>query len=94
MLPPTTKEKLQLLKLNAFIDVCEEINQSDIQNLPLAEALSLMVDREILARENRRLKRLLKTAKLHYPQACVQQIDYKQSRDFNQQQLRALTHCE
>ena len=94
LLPSTTKEKLELLKLKAFIDVFKEISQSDSQSLSLAESLLLMADREILAREDRRLQRLLKVAKLRYPQACVQEIDYKQSRDFNQQQLRALTHCE
>ena len=65
-----------------------------LRGLSLAESLLLMADREILAREDRRLQRLLKAAKLRYPQACVQEIDYKQSRNFNQQQLRALTHCE
>jgi len=46
------------------------------------------------ARDNRRLKRLLKTAKLRHPRACVTKIDYKQSRKFEHELLRQLTHCQ
>ena len=88
MLTSTTKEKLQLLKLNAFIDVFDEINQPGNQSLDIAEAPTLMADREILARENRRLQRLLTSAKLRYSHACIQQVNYQEAREFNQQQCR------
>ena len=89
-----TKEKLQELKLPAFIEVFNEISTNTQQNLTLEEALTMMVEREMIQRDNKRLLRLLKVAKLRYPNACVSDIDYQQSREFNHEQLRNLTHCE
>lgn len=89
-----TKEKLQTLKLPAFIEVFNEISLNAQQNLTLEEALTMMVERETIQRDNKRLLRLLKAAKLRYPNACVSDIDYKQSRQFNHEQVRQLTHCE
>lgn len=89
-----TKEKLLQLKLPAFIDVYEEIVNNDKLKMSLEEALNLMTEREIILRDNKRLVRLLKTAKLRYSNACVTDIDYSQDRDFNKEQVRMLTHCE
>lgn len=94
MMAPQTKEKLHLLKLQSFIEVHEEIITNKTQSLSLEEALTLMADRELMTRDNRRLKRLLRAAKLRYPSACVTQIDYKQARKFEHERLRQLTHCE
>lgn len=88
-----TKEKLQQLKLPAFIDVFDEITHHQHQ-LSLEEALSMMVDREVILRENKRHARLLKTAKLRYPSANVASIDYHTSRQKCADQLRQLTHCD
>lgn len=89
-----TKEKLQALKLPAFIEVFEEISLNTQHALTLEEALTLMVERETIQRENKRLLRLLKAAKLRYPSACVSDIDYRLSRQFNHDQVRQLTHCD
>ena len=95
MLTQLTRDKLVALKLQGFIDVFEELagpgNQSD---LTLNETLTLMADRETLQRENRRTARLLKAAKLRYPQACLQAIDYRLPRKFNQQQFKSLAQPE
>ena len=89
-----TKEQLQALKLPAFIEVFNEISLNTQQSLSLEESLSMMVERETIQRDNKRLSRLLKAAKLRYPSACVSDIDYRQSRQFNHDQVRQLTHCE
>lgn len=89
-----TKEKLMQLKLPAFIEVYEEMLANPTQTLSLAEALDMMVDREIILRDNRRIKRLLKIAKLRYPSACVTQIDYQQKRQLNKELMQQLTHCQ
>lgn len=94
MMTPQTKEKLTQLKLQSFIDVFDEIILNKTHSLSLGEALTMMADRELLTRDNRRLKRLLKAAKLRYPSACVTQIDYQQSRKFEHERLRQLTQCE
>lgn len=90
---PQTKEKLNYLKLDGFIQVAEEINNNPSQPiLDMPEWLTLMVDRELQLRDARRLKRLIKTAKLRYPNACFEDIDWQQQRQFNQKQLRELSH--
>lgn len=94
MLNPQTKEKLTQLKLQTFIDVFDEIISNKTMTLSLEESLSMMVDREVVTRENRRLKRLLKAAKLRYPSACISNIDYQQPRQFEKELLRQLTHCQ
>jgi len=89
-----TKQKLEALKLPAFIEVFNEISHHTTQHLSLEEALTMMVEREIIQRDNKRLLRLLKAAKLRYPNACVADIDYQQPRQFNHEQMQQLTHCE
>lgn len=88
-----TKEQLQKLQLPAFIEVFDEIEQNTTHQLTLSEAIGMMTQRETILRENKRLVRLLKVAKLRYPTACVANIDYDQSRTFNKEQVRELTHC-
>lgn len=94
MLIAQTKEKLAELKLAGFIDVLDELISPNQHDLSLMEALGLMVDRELITRRDKRLSRLLKTAKLRYNNACVENIDYKLPRKFNHEQLRALTNCD
>ena len=93
MINPQTKAQLQQLKLPAFITAFEEIIQNASQTLSLGDALGFMAERELLLRENKRLERLLKAAKLRYPSACVAQVDYGSTRQFQSELFRELTHC-
>lgn len=88
-----TTEGLLKLKLPAFTEVFAEIIANTTHKLTLEEALTMMVDRELLQRENKRIARLLKAAKLRYPHACVSSIDYSDSKRFNVEQMRSVTHC-
>jgi len=94
MLSQLTTDKLSHLKLPTFIDVFNEIMNNPTVTLTLEESLAMMAEREILARENRRVKRLHKAAKLRYPSAAVTNIDYRQQRKFQGHSLKQLTHCE
>ena len=88
-----TREKLIALKLDGMIEAADELAaQSTSQSLSFDEWLAFLTDRETQLRKNRRLKRLLKTAKLRYPNACIEDIYWNNARQFNQQQLRQLTH--
>lgn len=88
------QDNLNLLKLPAFIAVFHEIINNSKQNLSLEEALAMMAERELIRRDNLRLARLLKNAKLRYPCACISDIDYSDERKFNKPQFRQLTHCQ
>ncbi len=87
------KDGLQQLKLLAFIEVFNEVVLNTAHTLTMEEALSMMVDREIIYRNNKRVARLLKATKLRYPQASVSSIGYNDQQRFNADQVRELTHC-
>jgi DNA replication protein DnaC len=66
-----------------------QLQQPDLQALSFEERLAMLVDREVLARENRRLARLLQTAKLKVS-ACIEDIDYRHPRGLKRAQLTPL----
>ncbi len=66
-----------------------QLQQPDLQALSFEERLGFLVDREVLARENRRLARLLPTAKLKVS-ACIEDIDYRHPRGLKRGQLTPL----
>jgi DNA replication protein DnaC len=80
MLNHPTIEKLQSLRLFGMISAFEQQQTiSDIGNLSFEERLGLLVDQEIVRRDNLRLKTRLSTAKLRLA-ACVEDVDYKHPR--------------
>ena len=80
MLKTPTMEKLQNLKLNGMLRGLEEQDaSSEYESLSFEERLGLLVDRETIERENRRLQTRLKQAKLKQT-ACFEDIDYRHRR--------------
>ena len=73
MLNEQTKEKLFLMRLAAMATAWHE-QQKDpkIGALAFDDRFGLIVDAEYLARDNRRLRRLLKDAQLRLPDACLE----------------------
>ena len=73
-------EKLRSLSLRGMACALEEqLQQSSIVSLSFEERLNLLIDREYLQRENRRLTDRLRKAKLKQA-ACIEDIDYKNGR--------------
>jgi DNA replication protein DnaC len=90
MLTHPTLHPLQTLKLFGMAEaLAPQLQQPDLQALSFEERLALLVDRELLARENRRLTRLLQTAKLKVA-ACIEDIDYRHPRGLKRSQLTPL----
>ena len=93
MLTEQTIDKLNAMKLHAFADAFnEQLHSSDYAELSFEERLGLLVDTEHTARENRRLSRRLRAAKLRYP-ASLESIDFKTPRRLNRQQIMTLATC-
>lgn len=95
MLVQPTMQKLKALKLYGLaeaLQVLQEDPESD--TLSFDEKLGLIVDREVTYRENRRLKRLLKAAKLRTSQACVEDINYEHHRGLKRNQMLELVQCD
>lgn len=86
MLTHPTKEKLRQLKLAGMLSALEEQDMSD--DLSFEERLGLLVDREMIQRDNRRLSTRIRKAKLRG--ACMADIDYRQSRGLDKSLLRSL----
>ncbi|MGH2880470.1 MAG: IS21-like element helper ATPase IstB, partial [Solirubrobacteraceae bacterium] len=94
MLNEPTMEKLKSLKLDAMATGwAEQQKSTDMAKLAFDERFGLLVDAECLFRENRRLGRLLKEAKLKIGEACVEDIDYPPRRELDKAVVRQLATC-
>jgi len=94
MLTEQTMEKLRGLRLDVFAAAWAEQQKSpDHASLSFDERLGLLVDAECLHRENRRLGRLLKEAKLRLGEACIENIDYGPKRELDKAVVRQLATC-
>ena len=95
MLIEPTREKLKALRLDAMAKAWEEQGgRPDIQGLSFDERLGLLVDAECLARENKRLARNLKEAKLKSSEACIENLEYSARRDLDKALVRTLATCQ
>lgn len=94
MLNHQTVERLKELRLEGMAQAfLEQLNQAVSQELSFEERLGMLVDREIITRENRRLEKLLKSAKLRQS-ACVEDIDFGHPRGLEKAQTLSLGSCE
>lgn len=90
MLIQQTREHLYTLRLTGLLQALEEqLAQPAMAELSFEERLGILVDREILYRENRRLGRLLRAAKLRVG-ACVEDIDYRHPRGLEKSRMASL----
>jgi DNA replication protein DnaC len=90
MLIQQTREHLHTLRLTGMLQALEEqLAQPAMAELSFEERLGILVDRETLYRENRRLGRLLRAAKLRVG-ACVEDIDYRHARGLERSRMASL----
>jgi DNA replication protein DnaC len=61
--------------------------------LSFDERLSLLVDAEWRAKQNKKLLRLIKTACLREPMACLEELDYSASRKLDKSAIARLSDC-
>lgn len=94
MLMQATIERLRSLRLRGMAEaLAAQQQQPDLQGLTFEERVGLLVDLEWAYRQNRRLARLLKTAKLRLP-ACMEDIDYQHPRGLDKGVMRTLATCQ
>lgn len=94
MLNEPTLDKMKTLRLDAMADAwLTQQRDADAASLAFDERLGLLVDAEWLNRENKRLGRNLKEAKLRFPQACIEDIDYPAKRALDRSVIRHLATC-
>ncbi|WP_455285889.1 IS21-like element helper ATPase IstB [Cupriavidus necator] len=91
MMMHQTLTQLRTLKLDGFADGLEEqLTQPGAASLSFEERLSLLVDREASWRDDRRRTRLLKQARLKYPQAAIEDLDTRSGRGVDSRSLTSL----
>ena len=90
MLNQPTIERLRQMRLSGMAEAfAAQLKDQDIRSLSFEERFGLIVDQEWTCRQDHRLKRLLRGAKLRLP-ACVEDIDYQQPRGLDRSVLHAL----
>ena len=94
MLNQQTIEKLHALKLIGMAEAFQDqLSQPDICRLSYEERFGLIVDRQWTWKEDCRMQRYLKQAKLKL-NACVEDIDYKTPRGIDQSVMMRLISCD
>jgi DNA replication protein DnaC len=90
MLDNKTRDGLYALRLPAMATaLAEQTGQAAYQGLSFEERLGLLVDRELSEREDRRIGRYLKAAKLKSA-AVVEDIDFRAARGLERAQVLSL----
>jgi len=94
MLREPTIEKLHAMRLRVMASTWLDQDRSpDTIALPFDERLAMLVDAEMLARENARLVKNLKDAKLRIADACMEGIDFPRSREVDKAVVLTLATC-
>jgi DNA replication protein DnaC len=91
MMMHTTLAQLRALKLDGLAAGLEEqLTLPGMAAMSFEERLALLVEREVHCRNDRRLTRLLKLARLKYAQAAIEDIDSRPSRGLDRRAVMSL----
>ncbi len=94
MLTENLIAQMNTLKLSGMVEaMSEQISRPNHANLSFEDRLGLLLDREILTRENKRIKNLQKRAKLRQP-AFIEDICFKSKRGLDKASVMSLSKCD
>jgi len=83
-------DKLQTLRFFGMLSALEEqMKMPDIEKLSFDERFGLLIDRELIDRQNRRFKTRLRKAKLRQ-NACLEDIDFRHPRGLDKSVIMQL----
>jgi DNA replication protein DnaC len=93
MLTQQTLDKMNAMKLFGMADAFQQqLGAGEHARLSFEERLGLLIDAEWTAREQRKLKTRLRSAKLRYP-ASLEDVNFKHPRGLDRQQVLSLGSC-
>lgn len=93
MLYNQTIDGLVALRLQAMAEgLAEQHTSAQYQQLSFEERLAMLVDRELIERENRRRQRYLKLAKLK-SDAVIEDLDFRRQRGIERAEILALAEA-
>ncbi len=91
MMINTTLNQLRSLRLESMAKALEQqMRTSGITAMSFEERLALLVDCEVHGRQDRRCARLLKVAKLKYPQAAIEDLDSRSTHGLERSAVMSL----
>ncbi len=94
MLAEPTIEKLHALRLGAMAAAwVAQREDPKMDEIDFDGRFGMLVDAEHLARDNKRLARALREAKLRIPGACIEDLDYAPKRELDRSLVRQLGTC-
>ncbi|WP_292242113.1 ATP-binding protein [Mesorhizobium sp.] len=86
---------MQVLGLAGMAAAWRELaEQSSANELSRDEWLGLMLDREVAMRADKRVRNRLASAKLRFPEACIEDIDFAAPRGLDRRNTMALAQGE
>ncbi len=95
MLNEQTLTQLKSLRLDGMAAaLADHASSSAASELRFEERLALLVQREIDWRDDKRLTRLLKAARLKVSGACIEDINWRASRGLDRHLVTALAGCD
>jgi DNA replication protein DnaC len=90
MIEPTI-DKLRQLKMLAMANAwIAQRGDTSMSELDFDSRLAMLVDAEALARDNKRVQKLLHDAKLRIPNACIEDLDHGAKRELDRALVRQL----
>jgi DNA replication protein DnaC len=94
MVNEATMDKLREMQFDTMAEAFRA-GESDpaMAALSFADRLGLLAPAEWSARRNRRLTRLIRGAQLHFPSACVEDIEYHDDRKLDKALISKLSTC-
>ncbi len=94
MIREQTIEKLNAMKLFGMRDAfAEQLELPTYASLSFEERFGMLTDREWTDRENRKLARRMKAARLKL-RASLEEVDYSRPRGLDESLIRSLSSCE
>ena len=94
MVNEATIDKLREMQLDTMANAFRaQESDPSVASLSFADRLGLLVDAEWSARRNRKLTRLIPGAQLHFPNACVEDIEYHDDRKLDKALISKLSTC-
>lgn len=68
----------------------EQLNNPQYKELNFEERISMLVEKEVLYRQNKKLSSLLRRASFRFPEACIEHIDFKANRNLSKPNMMKL----
>lgn len=93
MLTQQTVDALRSLRLPAMAQAyAEQMADPKAADLSFDERFGIIVDREVVTRENKRLARLIREARPRL-NACIEDVDYTHARGLDRSVMAGLRSC-